>query len=311
MSARKTWTAALVVVVAIHMATPIPARAQVTTAGAPTAQQISDAARDFKDGLFERALPTYKAVFTSSGKASDGLKALDCARKAGDFDEAFAIATTLSGLPKLATRDRKVADQALDDIRTQTGAIEIVAPAGSTIEVGGRARGSAPLAHPLHVLPGATFVRVTGASTRPWEQTVDVSAGGTVKLEASPTPVGQSGGVLFVAEAKGKPAHVFLDDKDVGPAPWHGAASAGTHQVVLRGPKLRSDLMLVEVENDRQQSLTLSATSTVGHLRLDVTPSTAATRCAPTLISTSRILGATGAPSTRVAAVLGVTSKRR
>jgi hypothetical protein len=275
MSVRKIWTAALGVVVAIHMATPSLAQAQAT---APTAPQISDAARDFKNGLFERALPTYKAVFTSSGKASDGLKALDCARKAGDFDEAFAIATTLSGLPKLATRDRKVVDQALDDIRTQTGTVEIVAPAGSSIEIGGRARGSAPPAHPFHVLPGLTFVRVTGASARPWEQTVDVSAGGTIKVEASPTPIGQSGGILFIAEAKGKPAHVFLDDKDVGPAPWHGTASAGTHQVALRGPKLRSDLMLVEVENDRQQSLTLSATSTVGHLRLDVTPSSATTR---------------------------------
>jgi hypothetical protein len=88
---------------------------------------------------------------------------------------------------------------------------------------------------------------------------------------AQPSPAGadtSAKGRLVVKEASGKPVRVFVDNIDMGDAPWSGDVDAGSHDVVVRGGGLAAAPQKVTVEGGKTQEVTLSASSSSAPVKI-------------------------------------------
>ena len=267
--------AACALLASLVLAWPCVAQADDRPTPRSTEKHAELGARYSRLGLYEQALPELQATFAASGTAADGLLLADCARRLGELDTAYAALVKVRDIPKLSPKNTKLVAAALAEMDAQTGTLTVTAPPGATVEVGGHVIGTAPLPRAHRRLPGSVVVRVTSQATTPWERVVEVTAHGTMTVEATLLPA-STGGYLFVSEEKGLAVHVFLDDKDVGPTPWHDKVPSGAHQLVLKGEHLEAPSSVVEVEPGKQQTVVLTAHATVGHLHVSTTPTFAA-----------------------------------
>jgi hypothetical protein len=172
--------------------------------------------------------------------------------------------------------DCALAREAIGKLEREIGQIEVSAqPAGATILIDGKERGSAPLAKPVRVTSGAHTVRVFKEGFVSFEDQVVVAGGQKKSLRATLRQLAKSGR-LSVREAQGKKLDVVVDGVVVGQTPWTGTLSVGAHALLLRGPgKLGSPPSVARVVVNQTTTLTLSAVELDASLRVTPVPSNA------------------------------------
>jgi hypothetical protein len=80
--------------------------------------------------------------------------------------------------------------------------------------------------------PGSHRVVISKDGYVEYEQTVDLEAGGTAKINAQ---LSQAVGEVVI-NTKPPGLEVFLDGKSLGPSPAHAVVPVGTHKYVIKHP---------------------------------------------------------------------------
>jgi hypothetical protein len=124
---------------------------------------------------------------------------------------------------------------------------------GATIKVGDKVAGVTPLPEPVPVEPGPVTVSAEADGYRAESKDIVVPAGKTIDVEFDLVWIVKWGHIEVVTEApKGV---VYLDGKEMGPAPWKGKVRAGSHTVEVRAPGYKKGVKEVVVEEDDDRTI--------------------------------------------------------
>ena len=200
-----------------------------------------------------------------------------CYRRLERYDEALDMyETLLREFEDMPDDAREAAMKDIAALRLLVGSIEIdAAEIGAVILIDGRTRGTYPTLGPLRAPAGSHVVRVHKEGFEPFETSVDLAGGSTIRVRAPLSPLTDSGH-LSVTETSNKKLRVFVDNIEVGETPWQGRLSLGKHTVRLMGEgKLGTQPAAALIESQQTTTLTLSAELLEASLRVAPTPASA------------------------------------
>jgi hypothetical protein len=258
---------------------PAIASAQPANKDAPEAKRHYEVAEKlYAQAQYEPALSEYLTSYKlDPSKRSPLRNAADCQRKLNRFADAYesyALLLEAHG-DKLKPADRKAVERELGELAQLTGAIEVTAAeAGAEVAIDGARVGATPLARAKRVGIAKHKVRVTKPGFDPFEAEVEIASMSAVKVAVELRAESVTGRIS-VREQSGKPVHVIVDAKDVGPAPWDGELPPGDHTIELVGDKLAAEKRTITIARKETAQVVLAAESIVGHLRVTVSPAAA------------------------------------
>lgn len=258
------------------------ARADDAPAGDPAALEL---AKDlFRRGValldvgdYERALDYFirsREAYPSSKNTADAALCLD---HLGRYDEALEmyeeLVTRFRG--ELDDEDQATIGPAMAALRAKVGSVEIASNVDATAMIDGRPRGGVPSVTPFRVTPGNHKLRLSREGYASLELPFTVSREQTVKLEANLIPL-QGVGVLRVEDPLLPGAHVFVDDVDVGVAPWESTLKPGKHHVRTEKGDRGSALTTVVVLEGQTALARVNSADLGPSVHVTVEPATAA-----------------------------------
>jgi hypothetical protein len=178
--------------------------------------------------------------------------------------------------PSLTPDERKKVDEALAELRTLTGEIDVESdPAGATIVIDGQQRGTTPLPEALLVNAGTHSVRVSKEGYESYDAQVPVAGKQRKVVQAKLRRIVR-GGTLVVREASGTVLEVLVDGAVVGKTPWQGTLSVGVHGVALRGEgDLGTPPSAATIVEGQTTTVTLAAKKLDARVRVEPVPSSA------------------------------------
>lgn len=265
-------------------ATAAPTPSASVSGGPPTPAQALEGKRHFdtglklfKEGVFEAALLEFDQAYALGRRPTALRNVAQCHRELKHFALAYETFDTL-----LATHASELKEPEKKDIRRAMGDLVLVTalldvrtePTEVDVAVDGRPVGRGPLPKKVRVDTGTHRVRITKEGFEPVEKEISLFGQQEAKVEATLVPEVNTGH-LVVRERSGAEVHVFIDEKDMGPAPWEGDLAPGHHTLSLAGVKHRAPLRPVEVTKKGRAELVIDAPSTAAHLRVVATPSSA------------------------------------
>ena len=252
-----------------------------STAEAPNPANKPEAEEHFKRGLDllnQEAWTAALAEFLRSRELFPTRNATNnaafCFRKIGRFDESLDMyETLLREFPTMSADKKQAARKEVAELRALVGTIDVVgAEPGASIVVDGRPRAEYPLIDPLRVSAGTHAVRLFKEGFRPYEGSVEVAGGQTVRIAAK-MPALTASGRLKVSEKSGKKLDVVVDGAVVGVTPWEGSLAVGGHVVLLQGDgDLGTPPSAAPVRKDEITAINLSAEALECSLLIDVNP---------------------------------------
>ncbi|HTJ82091.1 MAG TPA: PEGA domain-containing protein, partial [Polyangiaceae bacterium] len=260
------------------------APASDTESAAPDPAKKAEAEAHFTKGLDllnEEAWTAALAEFLASRELYPTRTATNnaavCLRKLKRFDESLDMfETVLREFPNMPADKKEAAQKEVAELRQLVGTIDIGgAEPGAAIAVDGRPKQDYPLIDPLRVSAGSHTVRLFKEGFQPFEATVDVAGGQTVKIEAK-MPALAASGRLRVVEQNGKRLDVVVDGAVVGVTPWEGTIGVGEHVVLLQGDgDMGTQPTRAPIKKDESSTLTLSAELLESGILVKSTPSAA------------------------------------
>ncbi len=208
-----------------------------------------------------------------------------CLRKIGRFDESLDMyETLLREFPTMSADKKQAARKEVAELRALVGTIDVVgAEPGAAIVVDGRPRAEYPLIDPLRVSAGTHTVRIFKEGFRPYEGSVEVAGGQTVRIPAK-MPALTASGRLKVSEKSGKKLDVVVDGAVVGVSPWEGSLAVGEHVVLLQGdadlgtppssaPVRKDDITVINLSSETLEcSILVDVSPASGRLLIDSVP---------------------------------------
>jgi hypothetical protein len=239
-----------------------------TSPDAKTHRIAGETAATKKD--FAKALEEFKAslAIEKSPEALEGVAytTWEMQKWAESYDAYDDYLTTYSA--KLPKNKKDLAQRRLRDLADKTGSLAIDATeVGADVFVDDKNVGKTPLPKPLRMLPGPHRVRVQKDGYITWEQAPNVTANGAtpvaVKLEFDNRKAH-----LSVREQNGQPVHVFVDNVDMGPAPWAGDLDPGDHEVVVKSASMLAAPQKITVAKGESKDVILTAAATVATLKV-------------------------------------------
>lgn len=158
-------------------------------------------------------------------------------------------------------------------LRKLTGTIAVEdAEPSAAISIDGRRRGEYPSPEPLTVLSGSHVVRIYKEGFEPFEQSLDIAPGQSVKVSARLHPLVRSGRLL-VRERRGMELDVIVDGFLVGKTPWEGPVAVGPHAVMLVGKESFGTLpSSISIKLSQRSELELAAEDLGASIRVEPTP---------------------------------------
>ena len=176
----------------------------------------------------------------------------------------------------LSTEERKKVDEALGELRSFVGEIDVeVDQRGAVVVVDGQQRGTTPLPAAIVVNAGTHSLRISCEGFEIYEAQVPVAGKQRKTIQAKLRRMARSGG-LIVKEAEGKVLDVLVDGAVVGKTPWQGTLAIGVHGVALRGEGNVGSLPGAATDNENETAtVTLAATLLDAKVRIEPVPASA------------------------------------
>ena len=126
------------------------------------------------------------------------------------------------------------------------GRLELrVSEAGARVLVDGKLYGVTPLA-PIELVEGDHVVVVVQDGFARFEKRVSIAEGETLSLDVRLEPKAHEGKVRVTVKGEA-PMRVFVDGKDVGPAPYEGSLAPGEHEIAGRSGEARASAVPVTI----------------------------------------------------------------
>jgi PEGA domain len=219
-------------------AQPLPSAPGVAAKAAGEAEARAHFKRgdDFRDDkAWSEALSEYRQshsfVKTKGAMANIAL----CLRQLGEYDEALdAYEALRREFPKLPAKMEAEVAPAMAELQGLVGTLVVTgdAPAGASLFIDDRLRGTLPLAAPLRLRRGHHALRVVKEGFAPIVAGFDIAAG---KENVIPLEAKSREGRLRVSEKHNWVLEVEVDGKVVGKTPWEGLVAPGDHAVRVHG----------------------------------------------------------------------------
>lgn len=225
----------------------------------------------YQSKLYREALAEFLAARKFAPRSSIQQSIAQCYRDLKDFASAYRAYAELQqtyGASMDKALSAKVS-RALDDLKMLTGtvAVQIQVP-GASVEIDGNVVGTTPVADPIRLNLGQHDIRVTHPGFEVLERRFELNGGDQVVIKGPLVKVVTTGHVEVNAVG-GKPAHLILDGKDVGPLPWAGDLAPGIHSVAARGTNLVAASQQVNVVLGKTLEVHLDLQPTVSMLVVD------------------------------------------
>lgn len=243
----------------VALAQPVDAKAALANA---------DKAAKAKDWV--KAQSEFRAAYQAapSAQALNGLASASYELQAwGEAYESYD--EFLKTYPEAMGRGAKaLAEKRLKELDAKTGALTIlVNESGADVSIDDKKIGASPVRALIRVATGAHVVKAVKPGFTAFEKSVDVGPGAKVSVDANMVK-GAKTGKLTVKETGGKAVRVFVDNVDMGAAPWTGDVDPGSHEVRVQSATLGSTTQRVEVEAGKSGEVTILATSATGRLAI-------------------------------------------
>lgn len=272
----------LSVIACLALAPAAYAQSETAAAAKPTAAQIKEAKRDADDAAklmkkkqYSEALPKLTAAYAIDPKPATLAQIGTCQRELSQYVEAYATYERLLATEKLPAKDKAAAQKNLDELSKLTGLLRVtVSEAGAELALDGVALAAEAAAKPIRVLPGRHKLVAKKAGFEPFEGEVEVAAGAEAAIEGKLAAEMNTARVR-IAEKSGNEVRVFIDGKDVGPAPWEGELDPGQHVVELKGARFASKKQTIDLAAKQRVDLQLEASNQQGRVKLTATPADA------------------------------------
>jgi hypothetical protein len=243
----------------------------------PASPEEAEARRHFEIGLklyaekaFDAALIEFEASYKLNARPSALRNVAQCSRDLKHFAEAHDTYERLLTVhaSQLSPAEKAAVVKAIKDLEIVTGSVDLkVNEAGANVQVDDRAVGTTPLDKPVRVDVGKHVIKVFKSGFEPAERPVEIIAQVSVGLDVTLVKEVKTGHVT-IREETGKDVHVFVDDVDVGPAPWTGDLAAGPHSVELKGDKYAAQQRNIDVVTKGTFDIAIEALPLLGHLKI-------------------------------------------
>ena len=252
--------------------TPTPTSTPVSATDESEAKRHFDIGlKLYKEKVFEAALTEFATSYKLNARPSALRNVAQCNRDLTHFAAAHDAYEQLLAAhgTQLSAKEKDAVNRAIADLKLLTGTITFtVNEEGAAVQIDGKPVGTTPLPNPVRVDLGLRHLKVFKAGFEAAEKeltiTAQMAATAEFKLEKDVKT-----GRLAVKEEKGAEVHVWIDDVDVGPAPWSGELSPGSHVVELKGPKVAAPKKAVEVVLKKTTEISIEATPLRGKLRVE------------------------------------------
>jgi hypothetical protein len=227
----------------------------------------------FKEGAYEAAASEFDQSYKLGGRPTALRNLAQSYRELKRFGEAYEAFSRLlsTHAAQLKAAEKQEYTRVLDELRLLTGSLLVSTTAGAEILIDGQRVGVAPVEAPKRVNAGGRKVRVTLSGFEPFEQEFPVGSDENRKVEAVLQPEIRTGR-LVVRERSGAAVQVYVDDKEMGPAPWEGDLPPGPHAIELKGPKASAPRQMVDVALKGRAELVIEAVASMGKLRVSAAP---------------------------------------
>jgi hypothetical protein len=264
------FTALLASGVAAAQAPTVDVRAQLPDA----AQRAWDAAKqlagasDYKGALveFQRAyeLSHNPRVLFNLGVTEKFLTHYSRAVEAWDRE-------LREGGTQLSSGERQEVTNAIAIVKPFVTTIEVTAnESDATLSIDDLVVGKTPFAEPVRIDVGKHTLKLSKPEYVDSVHTVDIVAGGAAPVGFDLEPVNKT--ALVTVTVGGAPsATLFIDGRDVGPAPFKGQLTADHHTVEARAPGWVTVGQTVDVQYKQPMSLVLTLSQERHEGRLEVT----------------------------------------
>jgi PEGA domain len=200
------------------------------------AREQWDAARELHDaGDFKSALVYFNRAFELSNNPRVLYNLGVCWKDMTRYSEAIrAWERQLSFRKKLTKEDVRKTETAIRALKTFVSTIDIKADeGGARLLIDGIEVGLTPFVEPVTIDVGRRTLRLQKAGFEPVEKSVDVVRGRVASVEFDLQHVNKTGTVSVVVEGP-ESATVFMDGRELGPAPFNGPLPAGPHTFEAR-----------------------------------------------------------------------------
>lgn len=291
-SPRRLWAT---VVLAGSLLAPALVYAQEGGPTPPTAPPLETPPPDLLEGnrlfdakRYEDALVKLEAAFTATPRASILLRVARCQRETGRFVPAWLSYEQLLSKygSQLGVKGRASVENELRGLRPKVGIVKVsVDPADASVRIDDWTVSGSGQTLAIPVVPGKHHLSLEKEGFEPLAIDVDVPSGEETAIDRR-LDVDSKTGHVHVTDADTSPeCHVFVDDEDMGPAPWDGDLEPGEHSIEIRSAHAASSPKSIIVYPKAMLDVSLTMSSTggpsgirSGHVSIDTRPVNAAIR---------------------------------
>jgi hypothetical protein len=224
------------------------------------AREQWDSARELHDaGDFKSALVYFNRAYELSNNPRTLFNVGVCWKDLTKYSEAIKTwEKQLTFRKKLPREDIQKAETAIRALQQFVSTIEVKAgEAGARLVVDGLEVGVTPFLEPIRIDVGRRQLRLLKEGFEPAEKTVDVVRGKTASVEFDLQHLNKTGTVNITVEGPAS-ADVYMDGRELGPAPFKGPVPAGPHTFEARATGYATVQQSVEVVYKDSLSVTLS-----------------------------------------------------
>jgi hypothetical protein len=244
-------------------------------------EQAAEAKKHFDLGLklykekeTEAALIEFEKSYELGKRPSALRNKAQCLRDLKRSSEAFAayqkLLETHGG--ELKPNEKADIERAIEELKLLTGeVIFAVDQPDAEISVDGKVVGTSPLFAAIRINSGTHKIHVTKAGFESYDGEFTAVQQQQKKVEVHLNAVVTTGHVV-VKEQNGARVTVFVDGKEMGPAPWEGDLAPGAHTVELKGEKLASETRSVDVVVKGKLDVVMPALAVDGAISINATP---------------------------------------
>lgn len=195
------------------------------------AREQWDAARELHDaGDYDTALVYFTRAYELSKDPRVLFNIGVCWKDMSKYSEAIRIwQRQLSFRKKLRKDDVKKAEAAISALRRFVSTMTVVADeADARLSVDGVEVGVTPFVEPIMVDVGSRSLRLEKPGFEPLEKKIEIARGKVASVEFDLQHEIKTGEVTVVVEGP-EESIVYMDGREIGPAPFNGPLPAGSH----------------------------------------------------------------------------------
>ena len=154
------------------------------------------------------------------------------------------------------------------DDKPTKGKLDVrVSETGAVISIDGESKGTSPLTGPIEVSAGEHRIEVRKSGFQSVERTISVVGGETASIDVQ---LASAKGTVEVTVQDGVALRVFIDGKDMGPAPYRGELDQGTYAVSGEGDGVDAPAVRVEVQPGETAEVVLEPGRATGKLEIRI-----------------------------------------